>query len=187
MFILRIILIHAANIILKPRCANKKVNTQRNIISGARRSVYCVTPTSTASARTSTLYVTYTFKQRSEFESFSEGPAFSGEAWRNFCSFPWRRKSCLSDSEFFFFRERVKILASERQPAVFLFCYLFSFCWQKEKSKGDFFQNHPYSHQNNKFLIKNSFKKNYSHLIAATPGRTLPTIASNKAPPPVVM
>ena len=62
-------------------------------------------------------------------------PAFSGGAWRIFCSFPWRRKSCLSVSEFFFFRERVKNLAPERQPAVFLFCYLFSFCCQKEKSK----------------------------------------------------
>ena len=28
---------------------------------------------------------------------------------------------------------------------------------------------------------------NYSPLIAATPGRTLPSIASNKAPPPVEM
>ena len=61
-------------------------------------------------------------------------PAFSGEALRNFCSFPLRRKSCLSDSEFFFFRERVKILASEREPALFLFVS-FSFVRTKGKRK----------------------------------------------------
>ena len=51
-------------------------------------------------------------------------PAFSGEAWRNFCCFPWRRKSCLSVSEFFFFRKKVKILASEREPRIFFVSFL---------------------------------------------------------------
>jgi hypothetical protein len=46
-----------------------------------------------------------------------------------------KKKKLFERSEFFFFRERVKNLAPERQPAVFLFCYLFSFCCQKEKSK----------------------------------------------------
>jgi len=45
-----------------------------------------------------------------------------------------KKKKLFERSEFFFFREKVKILASEREPAVFLFCYLFSFCCQNEKS-----------------------------------------------------
>ena len=53
---------------------------------------------------------------------------------KNFLLFPVKKKKLFEHSEFFFFRERVKNLAPERQPAVFLFCYLFSFCCQKEKS-----------------------------------------------------
>ena len=53
---------------------------------------------------------------------------------KKFLPFPVKKKKLFERSEFFFFREKVKILASEREPAVFLFCYLFSFCCQKEKS-----------------------------------------------------
>jgi hypothetical protein len=40
----------------------------------------------------------------------------------------------LSVSEFFLFRKNVKILSSERQPALFLFVS-FSFVWTKGKRK----------------------------------------------------
>ena len=68
----------------------------------------------------------------SPYSSFASG--LSGGAWRNFCIFPLRRKSCLSVSEFFFFRKNVKILALERQPALFLFVS-FSFVRTKGKRK----------------------------------------------------
>ena len=46
-----------------------------------------------------------------------------------------KKKKLFERSEFFFFRKQAPFLAPEREPAVFLFCYLFSFCCQKEKSK----------------------------------------------------
>ncbi|MBQ8442443.1 MAG: hypothetical protein IJX29_03655, partial [Bacteroides sp.] len=48
--------------------------------------------------------------------------------------FPVKNEKLFERSEFFSFREIRDFLASEREPAVFLFCYLFSFCCQKEKS-----------------------------------------------------
>ena len=62
-------------------------------------------------------------------------PAFSGEAWRKMEIFPWRTKSCLSDSEFFSFRKNLHFLALEREPANFLFVSFF-FCSGKRKMKG---------------------------------------------------
>jgi hypothetical protein len=45
-----------------------------------------------------------------------------------------KKKKLFERSEFFFFRERVKNLAPERQPAPFLFVS-FSFVHTKEKEK----------------------------------------------------
>ena len=78
--------------------------------------------------------------QRNEFTSEAMCPPWEGysglrgEAWRNFCIFSLRTKSCLSVSGFFLFRKNVKILASERQPALFLFVS-FSFVRTKGKRK----------------------------------------------------
>ena len=46
-----------------------------------------------------------------------------------------RRKSCLSEASSFPLAEYPTGIAQKVQTAVFLFCYLFSFCCQKEKSK----------------------------------------------------
>ncbi|MBR4922092.1 MAG: hypothetical protein IKY99_00525 [Bacteroidaceae bacterium] len=52
---------------------------------------------------------------------------------KKFLLFPVKKKKLFERSEFFFFRERAKILASERQPALFvLFLFL---CADKEKRK----------------------------------------------------
>jgi len=42
----------------------------------------------------------------------------------------------LSEASSFCSAETISGIAPKVQPAVFLFCYLFSFCCQKEKSKG---------------------------------------------------
>ena len=46
-----------------------------------------------------------------------------------------KRKSCLSEASSFPLAEYPTGIAQKVQTAVFLFCYLFSFCCQKEKSK----------------------------------------------------
>ena len=46
-----------------------------------------------------------------------------------------RTKSCLSEASSFCSAEKSAGVAQKVQTAVFLFCYLFSFCCQKEKSK----------------------------------------------------
>ena len=53
---------------------------------------------------------------------------------KKFLLFPVKKKKLFERSEFFFFRERVKILASEREPANFLFVSFF-FCSGKRKMK----------------------------------------------------
>ena len=53
---------------------------------------------------------------------------------KNFLLFPVKKKKLFERSEFFFFRERVKNLAPERQPALFLFVSFF-FCAHKRKRK----------------------------------------------------
>ena len=53
---------------------------------------------------------------------------------KKFLLFPVKKKKLFERSEFFFFRERVKILASEREPALFLFVS-FSFVRTKGKRK----------------------------------------------------
>ena len=61
---------------------------------------------------------------------------------KKFLLFPVKKKKLFERSEFFFFRKRVKILASERQPAPFFgqvlnnssFCFFF-FVRTKEKEK----------------------------------------------------
>ena len=52
---------------------------------------------------------------------------------KKFLLFPVKKKKLFERSEFFFFRERVKILAPERQPALF-FLFLF-LCADKGKRK----------------------------------------------------
>ena len=47
--------------------------------------------------------------EQSDVESSVGGPAFSGGAWRIFCSFPWRRKSCLSIASSFSLGKEWKI------------------------------------------------------------------------------
>ena len=46
-----------------------------------------------------------------------------------------KTKSCLSEASSFCLAEKSAVVAQKVQTAVFLFCYLFSFCCQKEKSK----------------------------------------------------
>ena len=46
-----------------------------------------------------------------------------------------KTKSCLSEASSFCLAEKSAGVAQKVQTAVFLFCYLFSFCCQKEKSK----------------------------------------------------
>ena len=53
---------------------------------------------------------------------------------KKFLLFRVKKKKLFERSEFFFFRERVKILALERQPAVFLFV-IFFFLMPERKSK----------------------------------------------------
>ena len=53
-----------------------------------------------------------------------------------------RTKSCLSEASSFCSAEKSAGVAQKVQPAVFLFCYLFSFCCQKEKSKDSINKNH---------------------------------------------
>ena len=60
----------------------------------------------------------------------------------HFLSVKWRerygalkRKSCLSEASSFPLAEYPTGIVQKVQTAVFLFCYLFSFCCQKEKSK----------------------------------------------------
>ena len=52
---------------------------------------------------------------------------------KKFLHFSVKNKKLFERSEFFFFKERAKILASERQPAVFLFCYFFLSGSRKKK------------------------------------------------------
>jgi hypothetical protein len=52
---------------------------------------------------------------------------------KNFLLFPVKKKKLFERSEFFFFRERVKNLAPERQPAVFLFLLSFFFLLPERK------------------------------------------------------
>ena len=53
-----------------------------------------------------------------------------------------RTKSCLSEASSFCSAEKSAGVVQKVQPAVFLFCYLFSFCCQKEKSKDSINKNH---------------------------------------------
>ena len=46
-----------------------------------------------------------------------------------------KTKSCLSEASSFCLAQKSAGVAQKVQTAVFLFCYLFSFCCQKEKSK----------------------------------------------------
>ena len=67
-----------------------------------------------------------------------------------------KNKKLFERSEFFLFRKSTRFLAPEREPAVFLFCYLFSFCSQKEKS------NSFYDRRKNQSLIFNILAPNPS-------------------------
>ena len=49
-----------------------------------------------------------------------------------------KTKSCLSEASSFCLAEKSAGVVQKVQTAVFLFCYLFSFCCQKEKSKALF-------------------------------------------------
>ena len=68
---------------------------------------------------------------------------------KKFLLFPVKKKKLFERSEFFFFRERVKILASEREPALFLFVS-FSFVRTKGKRKAPAAGAEPYK-ENRKF------------------------------------
>ena len=61
-----------------------------------------------------------------------------------------KTKSCLSEASSFCLAEKSAGVAQKVQTAVFLFCYLFSFCCQKEKSKSSTSQikeHHPNQYQ----------------------------------------
>ena len=45
-----------------------------------------------------------------------------------------KNKKLFERSEFFLFRKSTRFLAPEREAVVFLFCYLLSFSYEKEKS-----------------------------------------------------
>ena len=61
-------------------------------------------------------------------------PHFLSVKWKErYGALKW--KSCLSEASSFPLAEYPTGIAQKVQTAVFLFCYLFSFCCQKEKSK----------------------------------------------------
>ena len=73
---------------------------------------------------------------------FNERSNVASNVRPHFLSVKWRerygalkRKSCLSEASSFPLAEYPTGIAQKVQTAVFLFCYLFSFCCQKEKSK----------------------------------------------------
>ena len=59
-----------------------------------------------------------------------------GRSVKKFLLFPVKNEKLFERSEFFSFREKVKILAPERQPALFLFVS-FSFVRTKGKRKAE--------------------------------------------------
>ena len=73
---------------------------------------------------------------------FNERSNVASNLRPHFLSVKWKerygalkRKSCLSEASSFPLAEYPTGIAQKVQTAVFLFCYLFSFCCQKEKSK----------------------------------------------------
>jgi len=71
--------------------------------------------------------------EQSDVASKSPASLFEREAEVLFGAL--KTKSCLSEASSFCLAQKSAGVAQKVQTAVFLFCYLFSFCRQKEKSK----------------------------------------------------
>ena len=78
-----------------------------------------------------------------------------------------KRKSCLSEASSFPLAEYLTGIAQKVQTAVFLFCYLFSFCCQKEKSKSK-------QSQKRYYLCTNKRRKHVSRSNRKIPKTTWP-------------
>ena len=77
---------------------SSSLNSEWHLV--ATKSLFPVYITLNISQKKQNLKSTH-LKQRSAFESFGGGPAFSGGAWRKSGEFPWRTKSCLSEASSF--------------------------------------------------------------------------------------
>ena len=84
----------------------------------------------------------YVTKDKRKNTHLNEQSDVASKVRPHFLSVKWKerygalkRKSCLSEASSFPLAEYPTGIAQKVQTAVFLFCYLFSFCCQKEKSK----------------------------------------------------
>ena len=73
------------------------------------------------------------FNERSNVKSKIPASLFERQAEGLFGAL--KTKSCLSEASSFCLAQKSAGVVQKVQTAVFLFCYLFSFCCQKEKSK----------------------------------------------------
>jgi hypothetical protein len=78
-----------------------------------------------------------------------------------------KTKSCLSEASSFCLAQKSAGVAQKVQTAVFLFCYLFSFCCQKEKSKSK-------QSQKRYYLCTNKRRKHVSRSNRKIPKTTWP-------------